>query len=228
MAADLLPARSSSPPAASEEAELTQHLAHYQSQGFTILRGVLEPSLVAQLRDRLDTEIATKIERTNTEGEALKDLAAAGSTVSIGGPEDSHIIGYPGLLAAAPEIAALLIKPLLLSPRLLDLAERVMGPFVQGDGFYVVGTPPPALTGGPVGTAMRSELLEGASGWHRDAYSNHSQWRSNPGWADDLAGAHKGGTWQGQPYTPPLAAHMLCYLQVTHHDFLGNNHWIVV
>ena len=31
-------------------------------------------------------------------------------------------------------------------------------------------------------------------------------WRDNPGYADDLADAR-------QPFTPPLAAHMLCYLQ---------------
>ena len=31
-------------------------------------------------------------------------------------------------------------------------------------------------------------------------------WRNSPGWADDLADG-------GQPFTPPLAAHMLCYLQ---------------
>ena len=82
-------------------------------------------------------------------------------------------IGFPGLLAAAAEVAELLIKPFLLSPRLLDLAERVMGPFVQGDGFYVVGTPPAQLTGRATGVASRPELLAEAASWHRDAYSHH-------------------------------------------------------
>jgi hypothetical protein len=81
-----------------------------------------------------------------------------------------------------------------------------MGPFVQGDGFYVVGTPPAQLTGRATGVASRPELLAEAAGWHRDAYSHHGMWRNVPGWADDLADG-------GQPFTPPLAAHMLCYLQ---------------
>ncbi|SVC74902.1 uncharacterized protein METZ01_LOCUS327756, partial [marine metagenome] len=34
-------------------------------------------------------------------------------------------------------VAEPLSKPFLLNPRRLDLAERIMGPFVQGDGFYV-------------------------------------------------------------------------------------------
>ena len=84
-------------------------------------------------------------------------------------------------------MAELLIKPFLLSPRLLDLAERVMGPFVQGDGFYVVGSPPAQLTGRATGVASREELLAEAAGWHRDAYNHHNLWRSNPGYADDLA-----------------------------------------
>ena len=103
-------------------------------------------------------------------------------------------------------MAGLLIKPFLLSPRLLDLAERVMGPFVQGDGFYVVGTPPAQLTGRATGVAPRHELLAEAAGWHRDTYNHHNIWRNNPGYADDLADGE-------QPFTPPLAAHMLCYLQ---------------
>ena len=70
-------------------------------------------------------------------------------------------------LDTAPDIGEFLVKPFLLSPRLLDLAERVMGPYVQGDGFYVQGTPPPTLTGGPDGVADRTELLDEAAGWHR-------------------------------------------------------------
>jgi hypothetical protein len=122
MASDLLPTRVATPP--SDLAELERHVNHFQSAGFTVVRGVLEPSVVARLRARLDRAMAKKMTATNSEGEALKAIAAAGKTVSIGGPEDSATIGYPGLLAAAPEIAELLLKPFLLCPRLLDLAER--------------------------------------------------------------------------------------------------------
>lgn len=104
------------------------------------------------------------------------------------------MIGFPGLLASAPEVAELLIKPFLLNPRLLDLAERVMGPFVQGDGFYVVGTPPAALPGKATGVASRQDLLAEAAAWHRDAYNHHNMWRGNPGYADDLADGN-------QPFT---------------------------
>jgi hypothetical protein len=75
------------------------------------------------------------------------------------------------------------------------------------NGFYVQGTPPPQLTGGADGVADRGELLAEAAGWHRDAYSHHKMWNSGTaGWERRL----ENGT---QPFTPPLAAHMLCYLQ---------------
>ena len=206
----LLPTRSGSVPSAAEETILAEQVEQFQSRGYTVLRGVLSAAEVAAARARLDVRMAAKLtaQLGELEGKPAtgEELAAAGHTISIGGPVDSATIGFPGLLAAAPEVAEPLIKPFLLSPRLLDLAERVMGPFVQGDGFYVAGTPPAQLTGQATGVASRSELLTEAANWHRDAYNHHNMWRSSPGWADDLADG-------GQPFTPPLAAHMLCYLQ---------------
>ena len=206
----LLPARSGSIPNAAAETLLAEEVEQFQSRGYTVLREVLSAGEVAALRERVDVRMAAKLAAPLDELEGKpatgEELAAAGRTVSIGGPVDSAAIGFPGLLGAAPEVAEPLIKPFLLSPRLLDLAERVMGPFVQGDGFYVVGTPPAQLTGQATGLASRQELLAEAAGWHRDAYNHHGLWRSNPGYADDLADG-------GQPFTPPLAAHMLCYLQ---------------
>ncbi|MBS10455.1 MAG: hypothetical protein CME19_02480 [Gemmatimonadetes bacterium] len=216
-AGDLLPARSASTPTAAEEAALVEHLERYKTRGYTILRDIVSQSVVAELRDGLDKRMAAKMSNKigELDGKEVtgKELAATGRTVGIGGPDDSRLIGYPGLLSAAPEIAELLIKPFLLNPLLLDLAERVMGPFVQGDGFYVVGTPPARYTGRPTDVATRQELIADATtnsgthlpGWHRDAYNHHDRWRKNPGYADDLE--------DGQPYTPPLAAHVLCYLQ---------------
>ncbi len=206
----LLPERSESAPSAAEETILTEQVEQFQNRGLTVLRGVLSRAEVAKVRERVDMRVAAKLPAEMGELESKlatgAQLAAAGRTISIGGPVDSALIGFPGLLAAAPEVAELLIKPFLLNPRLLDLAERVMGPFVQGDGFYVVGTPPAQLTGQATGVASRQELLAETAGWHRDAYNHHNMWRNIPGYADDLAGG-------GQPFTPPLAAHMLCYLQ---------------
>ena len=210
----LLPARSESVPSAAAEAILAEQVEQFQSRGFTVLRGVLSAAEVAEVRARLDVRVAAKLTAQLTaqpgvlEGKPAtgNERVAVGCGISIGGPADSADIGFPGLLAAAPEVAELLIKPFLLNPRLLDLAERVMGPFVQGDGFYVVGTPPAQLTGRATGVASRPELLAEAAGWHRDAYNHHDMWRNNPGYAGDLADG-------GQPFTPPLAAHMLCYLQ---------------
>ncbi len=207
---DLLPARSGSVPSAAEETLLAEQVEQFQNRGFTVLREVLSAAEVASLRAQLDVRIAAKLEAQLGEVEGKPatgaELAATGRTISIGGPDDSATIGFPGLLAAAPELAEPLIKPFLLNPQLLDLAERVMGPFVQGDGFYVVGTPPAQLTGRATGVASRQELLAEAAQWHRDAYNHHTLWRGNPGYVDDLADG-------GQPFTPPLAAHMLCYLQ---------------
>ena len=207
---DLLPARSKSVPSAAAEAILAEQVEQFRSHGFTVLRGVLSADEVAEARTRLDVRMAAKLtaQLNRPEGQSATgaEQATTGRSISIGGPADSADIGFPGLLAAAPEIAELLIKPFLLNPRLLDLAERVMGPFVQGDGFYVAGTPPAQLSGRATGVATRQELLAEAAGWHRDAYSHHRMWRDNPGYADDLADG-------SQPFTPPLAAHMLCYLQ---------------
>ena len=206
----LLPARSGSKPSPAEEAALAEHVEGFKSRGYTVLRGVLSADEVAEVRKRMDARMTAKLEAQlgELEGEPATgvEIAATGQTISIGGPEDSAKIGFPGLLGAAPEVAELLIEPFLLSPRLLDLAERVMGPFVQGDGFYVVGYPPTQLTGKETGIASRKELLSEAHQWHRDAYNHHDRWRSDPGYFDDLASG-------GQPFTPPLAAHMLCYLQ---------------
>jgi ectoine hydroxylase-related dioxygenase (phytanoyl-CoA dioxygenase family) len=206
----LLPVRSGSAPTAAEEAVLAKHVEQFKTRGYTVLHGILSEAEVAAVRERVDERMAAKLPAQLGELDAKpatgEELAATGRTISIGGPADSAKIGFPGLLAAAQEVAELLIKPFLLNPRLLDLAERVMGPFVQGDGFYVVGTPPAQLTGRATGVATRQELLAEAAGWHRDAYNHHGMWRKNPGYADDLADG-------GQPFTPPLAAHMLCYLQ---------------
>jgi hypothetical protein len=207
---DLLPVRSRSALTAAEEAVLAKYVEQFKTRGYTILRGTLSEAEVAAVRESVDERMAAKLPVQLGELDAKlatgEELAATGRTISIGGPADSAKIGFPGLLAAAPEVAEQLIKPFLLNPRLLDLAERVMGPFVQGDGFYVVGTPPARLTGGATGVATRKELLAEAAGWHRDAYNHHGMWRKNPGYADDLADG-------GLPFTPPLAAHMLCYLQ---------------
>jgi len=206
----LLPVRSKTEPSAADEAILTEQVEQFQNSGFTVLRKVLSAAVVAEVRTRLDVRMAAKLTTQLNVGGGQPtigaDHASAGCNISIGGPTDSADIGFPGLLAAAPEVAELLIKPFLLNPRLLDLAERVMGPFVQGDGFYVVGSPPAQLTGRATGGAFRQELLANAVGWHRDAYSHHRMWRDNPGYAKNLADGR-------QLFTPPLAAHMLCYLQ---------------
>ena len=210
----LLPARSDSAPSAAEEALLAEQVEQYHNNGFTVLRGVLSAAEVTEARARLDVQVAAKMTTTlaaipgQLDGKPATgaERTAAGHGISIGGPVDSANIGFPGLLAAAAEVAEVLIKPFLLNPRLLDLAERIMGPFVQGDGFYVAGTPPAQLTGRATGVASRPDLLAEAAGWHRDGYNHHTMWRANPGYADDLADG-------GKPFTPPLAAHMLCYLQ---------------
>ena len=206
----LLPVRGVRTPSAAEEAILASQVKEYKTRGFTVLRNVLSADEVEILRVRLDkrmeTKMASQLNKLDGKPATGADWARTGHTVSIGGPEDSALIGYPGLLAAAPEVAEPLIKPFLLSPRLLDLAERVMGPYVQGDGFYVVGTPPTKFTGREPGSIPLARLVDETAGWHRDSYNHHNMWRKNPGYVDDLSSGH-------QPFTPPLAAHMLCYLQ---------------
>ena len=149
----LLPARSGSVPSAADEAILAEQVEQFQTRGFTVLRGVLSAAEVAEARARLDVQMAAKLaaQLGELEGKPAtgEELAAAGGAISIGGPADSASIGFPGLLAAAPEVAELLIKPFLLSPRLLDLAERVMGPFVQGGPLGQLAARPVSSSGIP-------------------------------------------------------------------------------
>ena len=69
-----------------------------------------------------------------------------------------------------------------------------------------MGTPPTEFTGREPGIVPYARLVDETAGWHRDGYNHHNMWRKNPGYFDDLADGK-------QSFTPPLAAHMLCYLQ---------------
>ena len=55
-----------------------------------------------------------------------------------------------------------------------------MGPYVQGDGFYVVGTPPMEFMGRKPVIIPFAILVNETVGWHRDAYNHHNMWRKNP------------------------------------------------
>ena len=104
---DLLPVRSRSAPSTAEESRLSERVEQFQSRGFTVLRGVLSAAEVKAARERLDVRMAAKLAAQLGEWEGKtatgEELAAAGHTISIGGPADSASIGFPGLLAAAPE-----------------------------------------------------------------------------------------------------------------------------
>jgi hypothetical protein len=76
--------------------------------------------------------------------------------------------------------------------RMLDFAERVMGPFVQLDSFEVSGFP------------IREHGLRGrVDRWHRDAFNVTQTWA---GYSFEYVQALR-------PYTPPLACNCLTYLQ---------------
>ena len=105
----LLPVRGVRTPSAAEEAILASQVKEYKTRGFTVLRNVLSADEVEILRVRLDkrmeTKMASQLNKLDGKPATGADWARAGHTVSIGGAEDSALIGYPGLLAAAPEVA---------------------------------------------------------------------------------------------------------------------------
>ena len=98
-----------------EESVLARQVEEYKMRGFTVLRDVLSADEVEILRERLDKRMEIKMvsHLSELEGKPATgaDWARTGHTVSIGGPEDSVLIGHPGLLAAAPEVAKPLICP---------------------------------------------------------------------------------------------------------------------
>ena len=100
----LLPVRSNQVLGANEEAVLAGHVREYKTRGFTVLRDVLSAAEVEMLRARLDKRMERKMQSQLNELDGKPatgaDWARTGHTVSIGGPEDSAMIGYPGLLAA--------------------------------------------------------------------------------------------------------------------------------
>tara|TARA_B100001094_G_C17765144_1_gene592287 strand:- start:337 stop:543 length:207 start_codon:yes stop_codon:yes gene_type:complete len=67
-----------------------------------VIRGLLNISEIAEVRDCLDVLISEKIKVTlgHLEGNPIsgEELAMLGRTVRIGGPADSALIGFPGLL----------------------------------------------------------------------------------------------------------------------------------
>ena len=115
----LLPVRRGRTPSAAEEVVLAGQVEEYKTRGFTVLRNVLSADEVEILRVRLDkrmeTKMASQFNKLDGKPHTGANWARTGHTVSIGGPEDSALIGYPGLLAA-PEVAEPLIKPFLSVP----------------------------------------------------------------------------------------------------------------
>eukprot|EP01050_Picozoa_sp_SAG11_P024776 SAG11_NODE_5376_length_1579_cov_2.433784_1_plen_80_part_00 len=73
---------------------MAAHVESYQRRGFTILRDVLLSEEVAQLRARIDVRMEAKMAAVLGELEGRQatgaELAAAGHTVSIGGPGLNH------------------------------------------------------------------------------------------------------------------------------------------
>ena len=128
-----------------------EHVERVKTHGYTVLRGVLSADQVEAVRERTDARMAGKLEAQLGELEGKPatgaELAATGRTISIGGRDEAGAIGFPGLLAAALEVAELLIRPFLLNPSLLDLAERIMGPDPAAPGADSYTLVPTMLAG---------------------------------------------------------------------------------
>lgn len=147
---------------------LDDHLEAYKRDGFTVFREYLSSDRVRAWREAMDPEFSLLFPK--------KPDAPRAKIVPL--------LGHQSLAPLAREH--------LLDSRMLDFAERVMGPFVQLDSFEVSGFP------------IREHALKGrVDRWHRDAFNVSQTW----------AGYSFEYKQTPRPYTPPLACNCLTYLQ---------------
>jgi hypothetical protein len=154
------------------EVALDAHLSEFKAQGFTIFPAFISRDRVAALRAILDPLF-----------DSLFADASLGSVNSRLPRRKIHpLLGHEVL---GPEL-----RDFALNPLMLDFAEMVMGPFVQGDRFEVSGFP------------ARDATLRGEPElWHRDHFHVAGMYADvNP------SSARK-------PYTPPMGCNCLTYLQ---------------
>ena len=124
------------------EEELADRLAAYKEDGFTIFRGLYSEEQMERWRQ----------EQNRLEEASVGMFAPNGPNES---PTRTHWFG--NMLERSPELMWEAVS----NPRILDFAERVLGPFVQLDNLTLAAFPP---------IEDHASVQGKVSGWHRDRW----------------------------------------------------------
>jgi hypothetical protein len=204
-------------------AEEAARVAEFKRNGYTIYRGLYSADTIHRLRSILEPEF-TAIFRHQRE---IDDATGSSSSSSSSSSSNSQLRATPGdetdwarvKLGSPVEggdaggrnsaSGGLLnhplwpqLEPILHAPwhttEVLDLLERVFGPFVQLDGFGITANPPPD------DHEARAGVLQG---WHRDS-SIASRFESF-GVGSEYEGQLQ--SWASAPaFVPPIGVNLLC------------------
>eukprot|EP01050_Picozoa_sp_SAG11_P009115 SAG11_NODE_838_length_6918_cov_3.566945_3_plen_324_part_00 len=200
---------------------LSEHLAEFKAQGFTVFRGQLPAATIAALRQELVPLFATAFDKAphlpklklgvgHVAGQSVGfDPTVPGVSVFDLPPAVDLLPDWVGGgLLNHPRWDAL--RPYLRHPwhseRVLDFCELAMGPCVQLDSFGISGFPASAThTAADASTAAVAAAAGAAISWHRDNFEQSQYYAAGPG----------GGYWGGfgPYYRRPLGMNLLCYLQ---------------
>ena len=124
------------------EEELADRLAAYKEDGFTIFRGLYSEEQMERWRQ----------EQNRLEEASVGMFAPSGPNES---PTRTHWFG--NMLERSPQLMWEAVS----NPRILDFAERVLGPFVQLDNLTLAAFPP---------IEDHASVQGKVSGWHRDRW----------------------------------------------------------
>jgi hypothetical protein len=199
------------------EMKLSEHLAEYKENGFTVFPALHSPQWVAETRAMLEPDFQRHFELADR-GPFWQGAGAA----SGGG----RVAVAPGLQAFEHDgpFGARLMDSIVCNETMLDFAQLVMGPFVQLDSCEVTGYPADPVAAaaaaaiaphGGSSSVPTSPPPPGAA-WHRDGFDTSKVWsegaptqRWRPGTSMQASAAAPRVEAPRRSYTPPLACNYL-------------------
>jgi|EP01047_Picozoa_sp_COSAG01_P064745 hypothetical protein len=181
--------------------KLAAHVAEFKSEGFTVFRSFYSPGDVDAIRAVITPEFEKLFA---ADPSAVRAKLGAPLEGSDGGGVHNAVAG--GLLTHHlwPQLAPMLRAPWH-RPILLDMAERVFGPFVQLDAF--------GITAYPIAGDHSRRGAQAPQGWHRDSniVDRMAQYGAGTvyeaGYRERLKGTAT------HAYKPPVGVNMLCYVR---------------
>ena len=176
------------------------HVTDFKTQGFTVFRKFYSAQQVATIRSIVEPEFEQIFRADPTAvraklGAPLEGSDGRGLNAVPGGLLKHHLWD---------SLEPTLGTPWGPNPLLLDMAERVMGPFVQLDAFGITCYP---------ATDASNRGLRAPQGWHRDSNIVDRMKTYGAGSAYEDAYQRQMIATSSHSYKPPVGINMLCYLQ---------------